>query len=69
MAVNKVIYAGSTLLDLTGDTVEADKLLAGYTAHDKSGNQITGTAGIAASDDGAGNVTITLSGVGGITVG
>ena len=31
--VNKVIYGGNTLIDLTGDTVTADKILASYTAH------------------------------------
>lgn len=40
---NKIVYAGETLIDLTGDTVVADKLLKGYTAHDKSGAVITGT--------------------------
>lgn len=40
--VNKVIYGGSTLIDLTSDTVIASKLLSGYTAHDKSGATITG---------------------------
>lgn len=43
MAVNKVIYNNETLIDLTTDTVTADKLLKGYTAHDKKGNKITGT--------------------------
>ena len=43
MAVNKVEYGGSTLIDLTSDTVTADNLLSGYTAHDKSGTLITGT--------------------------
>ena len=43
MAVNKVIYGGSTLIDLSGDTVSADKLLAGYTAHAADGTAITGT--------------------------
>lgn len=42
MAVNKVIYDGNTLIDLTGDTVSADKLMAGETATDRSGTQITG---------------------------
>lgn len=42
MAVNKVIYDGTTLIDLTGDTVTADKLMAGETATDRSGEQITG---------------------------
>lgn len=40
--VNKVIYGGKTLIDLTGDTVSKDKLLSGVTAHDKSGAKITG---------------------------
>lgn len=43
MAINKVIYGGNTLIDLTGDSVTKDKLLAGYTAHDKSGEVIEGT--------------------------
>lgn len=43
MAINKVIYGGQTLIDLTSDTVTEDKMLSGYTAHDKSGAQITGT--------------------------
>ena len=37
MAINKVIYGGKTLIDLTGDTVTADKILSGFTAHDKGG--------------------------------
>lgn len=41
--VNKVVYGGTVLIDLTGDTVTADKVLTGYTAHDKSGKTITGT--------------------------
>lgn len=43
MAVNKVIYGGETLIDLTADTVTEDKLLKNYTAHAKDGSQITGT--------------------------
>lgn len=43
MAINKVIYGGETLIDLTGDTVTADKILSGFTAHDKAGEPITGT--------------------------
>lgn len=41
--VNKVIYGGKTLIDLTGDTVTANKILTGFTTHDKSGAIITGT--------------------------
>ena len=40
---NKVSFGGKTLIDLTEDTVTADKILSGYTAHDKSGKKITGT--------------------------
>ena len=43
MAVNKVIYGGNVLIDLTKDTVTTDKLAFGITAHDKSGKIITGT--------------------------
>lgn len=43
MAINKVIYGGNALIDLTGDSITKDKLLAGYTAHDKSGEVIEGT--------------------------
>ena len=43
MAVNKVIFGSETLIDLTNDTVQADKLAQGFTAHDKSGAIITGT--------------------------
>lgn len=44
MAVNKVIYGGNTLIDLTADTVTAEDLAEGVTAHDKSGTVITGTS-------------------------
>lgn len=44
MGINKIVYNGGTLIDLTGDTVTADKLAQGYTAHDKSGEVIIGTA-------------------------
>ena len=42
MGVSKVIYGGNTLIDLTGDTIEASKLLAGYTAHGADGEAIAG---------------------------
>ena len=44
MAINKVIYGGNTLIDLTGDTVTAADLAYGVKAHDNSGAQITGTS-------------------------
>ena len=43
MGKNKIIYGGNVLIDLTADTVTADKLLSGITAHDKSGEIIEGT--------------------------
>ncbi|MGM9763496.1 MAG: leucine-rich repeat domain-containing protein [Candidatus Cryptobacteroides sp.] len=42
-AKNKIIFAGETLIDLTGDTVAPETLGNGVTAHDKSGAQIVGT--------------------------
>lgn len=46
MAINKVEYNNNgtleTLIDLTSDTVTADTLLQGYTAHNASGEVITG---------------------------
>ena len=43
MAINKVVYGASTLIDLTSDTVTAATLASGTTAHDHSGAAITGT--------------------------
>lgn len=44
MAINKVVYGGRTLIDLTSDTVTAEQLAQGVTAHDKAGEPITGTS-------------------------
>ena len=41
--INKLVVGNETKFDLTADTVTADKLLEGATAHDKSGAPITGT--------------------------
>lgn len=43
MAISKVVYGGNILIDLTADTVVADKVLTGYTAHGANGEVITGT--------------------------
>lgn len=43
MAVSKVVYGNTVLIDLTADTVTQDKILSNFTAHDKSGAAITGT--------------------------
>lgn len=42
MGVAKVNYNNETLIDLTADTVIADTLLAGETAHDAEGNPVVG---------------------------
>ncbi|MBR5583703.1 MAG: hypothetical protein IKW21_04165 [Lachnospiraceae bacterium] len=43
MAISKVVYGGNTLIDLTSDTVTADKILTGYTTHGADGEVMTGT--------------------------
>lgn len=44
MAVNKVVYGGTVLIDTSGVTVDAEHLMSGYTALDASGALITGVA-------------------------
>lgn len=44
MAINKIIYGSNTLIDLTADTITPETLAQGITAHDKSGEPITGTS-------------------------
>lgn len=47
MPANKIVVntenGAETILDLTNDTVTPETLAEGYTAHDKSGNAISGT--------------------------
>lgn len=44
MANSKIVLSsGEVLIDLTGDTVEASKLLKGITAHGKDGEAVIGT--------------------------
>lgn len=43
MAHSKVVFGNTVLIDLTADTVTADKILSSYTAHDAKGDTITGT--------------------------
>ena len=74
MAVSKVNYGTTTLIDLTGDTVTADKLLAGYTAHGADGEAITGTyqggsgSGIQVQHITSASEAITISGSGTVKV-
>ena len=61
MAVSKVVYVNRSIIDLTADTVTADTLLAGATAHTASGERVDGAvsfitvySGSAAPDDSLG---------------
>lgn len=56
--INKVIYDGNTLIDLTGDTVQQDKVLSGYTFHYKDGTTKTGSC---TYDADTGDATATAS--------
>lgn len=59
MANNKVVLSdGTVLMDISSDTVTADVLLSGYTAHDCHGNQISGAA---TSDGSTSDATATAS--------
>lgn len=72
MGNSKIVYYGETLIDLTGDTVEAAKLLKGVTAHDKKGDKITGTlsdvtqATPAITVDAAGKITASATQAAGV---
>lgn len=49
--VNKVVYAGVVLLDLTDDTINENVIIDGYTGHDSAGNKITGKLKIITVDE------------------
>lgn len=72
MGNSKIVYYGETLIDLTGDTVEATKLLKGITAHDKKGEKIIGTlsdvtqAAPAITVDAAGKITASATQAAGV---
>ncbi len=44
MGVNKVVYGGKTLVDMTDATATPETVLEGYTAYGAKGTQIVGTA-------------------------
>ena len=44
MGVNKVIYGGKTLVDMTDATATPETVLEGYTAYGAKGTRIVGTA-------------------------
>ena len=71
MAVNKVEANGETLIDLTNDTVTADTLVEGRTAHLANGEQVTGTftpvTGVKGNSETSyrtGNVNLTAANIG-----
>lgn len=43
MANSKIVFGGEVLIDLTADTIKAEKLLKGYTAHGADGEPVVGT--------------------------
>jgi len=65
MAISKVIYGNTTLIDLTGDTIASDgsDLLVGATAHGADGEVITGACTYDAdTSDGTATASEILSG-------
>jgi len=44
--INKVVYGSETIIDLTADTVDPDRMYKGDTAHAADGSEIVGTAEI-----------------------
>lgn len=57
MEINKVVYNGDTLLDLTSDTVTPQTLLSGATAHAANGQSISGTVDLNGKADKVANAT------------
>lgn len=43
MPINKIVYDGNTLLDLTSDTVTVGDVVSGITFHLRDGSTATGT--------------------------
>ena len=50
MGISRVDYGNNTLIDLTQDTITAEQLRVGYTAHGADGEEITGTLKTAAME-------------------
>ena len=62
-AISKVVYGNTTLIDLTSDTVVANKLLDGYTAHGRDGELVQGSCTFDAdTSDGTAQAADILSG-------
>lgn len=65
--VNKVVYGGQTLIDISDTTATADKILQGYTAYGADGQKLTGTAtgGGSVTQDQDGYIVLPSTGGGG----
>lgn len=50
MGINKVIYRGETIFDISDVSVTPETLSLGTTAHDKTGSLITGTLDLGSSE-------------------
>ena len=61
MAISKVVFGTSTLIDLSEDTVSPETLGSGITAHAANGELITGTASAASGTTQWGTIEGTLS--------
>ena len=51
MAVNKVIYNGTTLIDITDTAIDTNKIPNGSVVYLASGERVVGTATVYTSDD------------------
>ena len=58
MAINKIVVDGVTKIDLSQDTVTADKVLEGLTFHDATGSLCTGTMKQSSGSVGVGDITL-----------
>ena len=58
MAINKIIVDGVTKIDLSQDTVTANKVLEGLTFHDATGSLCTGTMKQSTGSVGVGDITL-----------
>lgn len=58
MATSKVVLNGTTIIDLTQDTVAASNLRSGFIAHNNAGTQITGAGSMVDSVNGQTGIVI-----------
>lgn len=53
MGYNKIVYGGKVLIDLTGDNIEASKVLVGFSGHGPDGEPFDGTCTFDVDSSGA----------------